>query len=101
VAATPRSAPAKVEAREPAAAAAAPAAKAKKRSFKEQRLLEELPKQIAALEDEQSALTLQLSDPDFYKKNAAEARRVQERVEAIELELMTALETWEQLEAGA
>jgi ATP-binding cassette subfamily F protein uup len=101
VAATPRSAPAKVEAREPAAAAAAPAAKAKKRSFKEQRLLEELPKQIAALEDEQSALTLQLSDPDFYKKNAAEARRVQERVEAIELELMAALETWEQLEAGA
>ena len=100
VAATPRSAPAKVETREPAAVAAAPVAKAKKRSFKEQRLLEELPKQIAALEDEQSALTLQLSDPDFYKKNAAEARRVQERVEAIELELMTALETWEQLEAG-
>ncbi|MET0321710.1 MAG: ATP-binding cassette domain-containing protein [Duganella sp.] len=96
-----RTAPAKVEAREAAApAAAAPAVKAKKRSFKEQRLLEELPKQIAALEDEQAALTLQLSDPDFYKKNAAEARRVQERVEAIELELMTALETWEQLEAG-
>jgi len=81
-------------------AAPAVAAKAKKLSFKEQRELEELPKRIAALEDEQTALNLQLSDPDFYKKNAAEARRVSERVEAIEAELLAALERWEQIESS-
>jgi len=82
---------------EPAAAAAAP--KGKKLSFKEQRELDELPKLIAALEDEQTALTLQLSDPDFYKKNAHEAKRINARVEAIEGELMAALAKWEQIEA--
>jgi ATP-binding cassette subfamily F protein uup len=84
---------------EPAPAAAA--AKGKKLSFKEQRELDELPKLIAALEDEQTALALQLSDPDFYKKNAAEAKRVNQRVEEIEGELLAALEKWEQIEARA
>ncbi len=89
-----RPAPAKVE-----AVAAAPAAKTKKLSFKEQRELDELPKLIAALEDEQTALNLQLSDADFYKKNASEAKRVNTRVAEIEEELLAALEKWEQIEA--
>jgi ATP-binding cassette subfamily F protein uup len=80
-------------------AAPAMAPKAKKLSFKEQRELEELPKLIAALEDEQSALNVQLSDPDFYKKNAAEAKRVSARVAEIDLELLTVLERWEQIES--
>jgi ATP-binding cassette subfamily F protein uup len=97
-------APIKAAAKAAAKAEAAPApaatpAKQKKLSYKEQRELEELPNRIAALEDEQTALSLQLSDPDFYKKNAAEARRVQERIEQIELELMEALERWEAIEA--
>jgi ATP-binding cassette subfamily F protein uup len=75
--------------------------KVKKLSFKEQRELEELPKLIAALEDEQTALNLQLSDADFYKKNAAEAKRIAIRVEVIETELLSALERWEQIEARA
>ena len=79
--------------------AAPAAAKAKKLSFKEQRELDELPQQIAALEDEQTALTLQLSDPDFYKKNAAEAKRVMQRIEEIEAALTVALERWEQIES--
>jgi ATP-binding cassette subfamily F protein uup len=79
---------------------AAPAVKQKKLSFKEQRELDELPKLIAALEDEQTALALQLSDPDFYKKNAAEAKRVNGRMEAIEGELLAAMERWEAIEAG-
>ena len=81
------------------AAAVAPAAKTKKLSFKEQRELDELPKLIAALEDEQTALNLQLSDADFYKKNASEAKRVNTRVAEIEEELLAALEKWEQIEA--
>jgi len=102
---TPAKAPAKAEAASAAAAspaaAAAPAAKQKKLSFKEQRELDELPKLIAALEDEQTALALQLSDPDFYKKNAAEAKRINARVEAIEGELLAALERWEVIETGS
>ncbi|QJD92070.1 ATP-binding cassette domain-containing protein [Duganella dendranthematis] len=90
-----------------AAATAAPSASAdvaapakqKKLSYKEQRELDELPQQIATLENEQTALTLQLSDPDFYKKNAAEARRVQARIEEIEAELLRALERWAAIEA--
>ncbi|TFW27507.1 hypothetical protein E4L98_06715 [Duganella callida] len=71
----------------------------RKLSFKEQRELDELPKRIAALEDEQSLLAVQLSDPDLYKKNAAEARRLTARVEEIEGELLATLERWEQIEA--
>ncbi len=87
----------------PAAAAPAPAApaqaKAKKLSYKEQRELEELPQLIAKLEDEQTALNLTLSDPDFYKKTPAEAKRLNERIAQIEEELMTALERWEAIES--
>ena len=80
--------------------APAPAqAKGKKLSYKEQRELEELPQLIAKLEDEQTALNLTLSDPDFYKKTPAEAKRLNERIAQIEEELMTALERWEAIES--
>ncbi|SFG51937.1 ATP-binding cassette, subfamily F, uup [Duganella sp. CF458] len=85
-----------------AAAPAAPApaqAKGKKLSYKEQRELEELPQLIAKLEDEQTALNLALSDPDFYKKTPAEAKRLNERVAQIEEELLAALERWEAIES--
>ncbi|OBV40671.1 ATP-binding cassette domain-containing protein [Janthinobacterium psychrotolerans] len=82
------------------AEAAAPAAK-KKLSYKEQRELEELPKLIAKLEDEQSVLAAELSHPDFYKKTPAEGKRLNARVAEIEGELLDALEKWEQIEARA
>ncbi|MYM26317.1 ATP-binding cassette domain-containing protein [Duganella sp. FT135W] len=75
------------------------AAKSKKLSFKEQRELEELPKLIAQLEDEQSALAIELAAPDIYRQNPAEAKRMTARIEAIESELLAALEKWEQIEA--
>lgn len=80
---------------------AAPAAKQKKLSYKEQRELEELPKLIAKLEDEQSVLAAELSHPDFYKKTPAEGKRLNARVAEIESELLEALEKWEQIEARA
>ena len=98
IASKPAARPTAAKAEAPAAAVA-PAAKTKKLSFKEQRELDELPKLIAALEDEQTALNLQLSDADFYKKNAGEAKRVNTRVAEIEEELLAALEKWEQIEA--
>ncbi|MYM83997.1 ATP-binding cassette domain-containing protein [Duganella sp. FT50W] len=86
-----------------AAPAAAPstAPKTKKLSYKEQRELEELPKLIALLEDEQAVLAGQLADPDFYKKTPAEAKRLHGRVAEIEEELLAALEKWEDIEARA
>ena len=81
-----------------AEAAAAPAAK-KKLSYKEQRELDELPKLIAKLEDEQSVLAAELSHPDFYKKTPAEGKRLNARVAEIEGELLEALEKWELIEA--
>ncbi len=80
---------------------AAPVAKQKKLSYKEQRELEELPKLIAKLEDEQSVLAAELSHPDFYKKTPAEGKRLNARVAEIEGELLEALEKWEQIEARA
>jgi ATP-binding cassette subfamily F protein uup len=86
---------------EPAAALAAPAAKQKKLSYKDQRELDELPKQIAALEDEQAVIAGQLAHPDFYKKSPAEGKRLNARVAEIESQLLTALEKWEVIEARA
>jgi ATP-binding cassette subfamily F protein uup len=93
----------------PAPAAASPAsgggqsavAKQKKLSYKEQRELDELPKLIASLEDEQAVLNGQLSHPDFYKKTPAEAKRVNARVAEIDTLLLEALEKWETIEARA
>ena len=81
------------------AAPAAAAAKKVKLSYKEQRELEELPKQIAALEDEQSAITQQLNAPDFYKTNPADAKRINARFAELDDLLMAALERWEIIEA--
>ncbi|HEY0489680.1 MAG TPA: ATP-binding cassette domain-containing protein [Telluria sp.] len=97
-------APAPKPAAKPGAAAAAPeapVAKKVKLSYKEQRELEDLPKLIASLEDEQSAITLQLNAPDFYKTNPADARRINARFAEIEEQLLVALERWETIEARA
>ncbi|MES2741001.1 MAG: ATP-binding cassette domain-containing protein [Pseudomonadota bacterium] len=74
-------------------------AKQKKLSYKEQRELDELPKLIASLEDEQGVLAGQLSHPDFYKKTPAEGKRLHARIAEIEAQLLDALEKWETIEA--
>ena len=76
-------------------------AKKVKLSYKEQRELEDIPKLIASLEDEQSAITAQLNAPDFYKKNPADARRINERFAEIEELLLDALDRWERIEIRA
>ncbi len=77
------------------------AGKKVKLSYKEQRELEELPQLIASLEDEQSAITLQLNAPDFYKTNPADAKRINARYAEIEDLLLDALDRWERIEARA
>ena len=69
-----------------------------KLSYKEQRELDALPDQIAALETEQTALAAQLSNPDIFR-DYEKAAALQQRAEAIETELLEKLERWEELEA--
>jgi ABC transport system ATP-binding/permease protein len=70
-----------------------------KLSFKEQRELESLPGQIAALEAEQKTIGAQLEDGSIFAKDAQEGARLSERYAAIDDELMVALERWEELES--
>ena len=101
--AMPKAAPAKdAAASAPAAAApaAAPAPVAKRKlSYKEQRELEQLPTQIAALETEQAEIQKALADGSLYATDNARAVQLQLRDGEIEEALMTALERWELLSA--
>ena len=81
-----------------AAASAAPVAK-RKLSYKEQRELEQLPAQIAALEAEQAEIQKALADGSLYATDNARAVQLQLRDGEIEEALMTALERWELLSA--
>ena len=69
-----------------------------KLSYKEQRELDALPDEIAALETEQTALAEQLSDPEIFK-DYEKAGSLQSRSEEIEMLLLEKLERWEVLEA--
>jgi ATP-binding cassette subfamily F protein uup len=77
--------------------AAAPPAKAKKLSFKEQRELDGLPDLIAALEAEQSEINSALADGSLYSIDNVRAMKLATRNAQIDDELMTALERWEML----
>ena len=75
------------------------APKAKKLSYKEQRELDELPKLIAKLEEEQAAITAKLSDPSLYQNNADEVVKLNARFEELDAQLLESLEKWELIEA--
>ncbi|MCA3243421.1 MAG: ATP-binding cassette domain-containing protein [Rubrivivax sp.] len=81
------------------APAPAPAAPRSKLSFKEQRELDGLPGRIEALEAEQKALQERLASNDLYTREPQAVPALQARHEAIEAELMQALERWEALAA--
>ena len=68
-----------------------------KLSYKEQRELDALPDEIAALEAEQADLNAQLSAPEIFK-DYEKAGRLQARAEEIETLLLEKLERWEMLE---
>ena len=70
-----------------------------KLSFNEQRELNALPEEIAALENEQIQLTEKLSDPEIFKNDYKQAAAWQTRISEIEEILLQKLERWEALEA--
>jgi ATP-binding cassette subfamily F protein uup len=65
----------------------------------EQRELDQLPDQIAALESERSTMTDRLSDPVFHSKNAEEFQSVSRRLSALEQSISTLMARWELLES--
>jgi ABC transport system ATP-binding/permease protein len=71
-----------------------------KLSYKAQRELDLLPKQIEALEAEQVTLREKLSDGKLYQTDPALAIKLNAREAEIEDALMNALERWETLSAG-
>ena len=75
-----------------------PASKAKL-SYKEQRELDALPARIEALESEQASIAATLAGTEVYQKEPQRVALLQARHEAIEAELLTALERWELLGA--
>nr|WP_217345365.1 ATP-binding cassette domain-containing protein [Noviherbaspirillum sp. L7-7A]MBV0879629.1 ATP-binding cassette domain-containing protein [Noviherbaspirillum sp. L7-7A] len=79
--------------------APAPAPKAKRLSSKEQRELDELPALIAALEAEQKSITEKLADPNLYREQPAEVKKLNERYAQLDEQLMASLEKWEAIEA--
>ena len=71
-----------------------------KLTYKAQRELELLPKQIEDLEAEQVTLRVKLSDGKLYQTDPALAVKLNAREAEIEDALMVALERWETLSAG-
>jgi ATP-binding cassette subfamily F protein uup len=72
--------------------------RARKLGFKEQRELQELPARIAALETEQAALAAAIADPAYYSRDVKAQLAGQDRLQAIDNELLELLEKWESLE---
>ncbi|MDH4275729.1 MAG: ATP-binding cassette domain-containing protein, partial [Gammaproteobacteria bacterium] len=77
---------------------AEPKAKVKKRSYKDQRELDELPAKIEALDAEKAALTAQMNMPEFYRQDKNAIAVTQQRLADIELALAQAYARWEALE---
>ncbi|WP_431049711.1 ATP-binding cassette domain-containing protein [Roseateles sp. L2-2] len=83
------------------ASAPAPApvvATKRKLSYKEQRELDEIPKQIGALETEQKHLQALLNSTELYQQGAARITEVTNRAAEIDDELLTLMTRWEELD---
>lgn len=70
-----------------------------KLSYKEERELEQIPQRIEELELEQAELQAAMASPDFFKQSSDVIAVSTSRIEAIQQELETTLERWEELES--
>ena len=73
--------------------------KVRKLSFKDERELEALPAQIAAIEKEQAELHARLADPEFYKSAGGEIAVVNTRLSELERNLEKVFVRWDELES--
>ena len=67
-------------------------------SFNDQRALDQLPQQIATLEQRFAELNAVLGDPDLYRKDAARFAKTTEALATARAELAAAEERWMELE---
>jgi ABC transport system ATP-binding/permease protein len=70
-----------------------------KLSFKETRELTALPERIAALEQEQAAVSRRLTDAALYRDDPAQVKLLQARLAELERELTAGFARWEELES--
>jgi ATP-binding cassette subfamily F protein uup len=71
----------------------------RKLSYKEAQALEDLPRKIEALENEQKLLWEIINDPAFYADNdTAKVKATNDRLEVLEKELEDAYQRWDELE---
>ncbi len=70
----------------------------KKRSYKEQRELDNLPALIESLEEQQAQLELEIATPDFYQQPADVVRKQLDELEQVNTRLESAIERWSELE---
>jgi ATP-binding cassette subfamily F protein uup len=68
-----------------------------KLSYKEQRELDGLPSRIEALEAEQATIAAELAGTEIYTREPQRVPALQARHDAIDAELLAALERWELL----
>lgn len=76
-------------------------AKVRRRTFKEQQELSELPKKIERWESERDTLLGEMASPTFYQQDKLKIAKVTQRLEEIERDLTNGFERWETLEALA
>jgi ATP-binding cassette subfamily F protein uup len=69
-----------------------------KLSYKDQRELDGLPREIESLEREQADLTARMSQPDYYAQGGVQLRGDRQRLEEIEALLLAKFARWEALE---
>ncbi|MCH2201641.1 MAG: ATP-binding cassette domain-containing protein [Fuerstiella sp.] len=67
-------------------------------SYKEQRELDGLPDEIAALEDQQSQLHEQMADPEFYRQDSSVIAEATASLQSLTKQLEIACSRWEELE---
>ncbi len=79
--------------------AAAPAAPARKLSYKEQRELEQLPHRIEVLESEHSQLQAKIASPEFYKEGSDAIAKALARATVVDAELLAVYARWDELES--
>ncbi len=70
----------------------------RKRGYKHQRELEQLPEIIEQLETRIAALHARMAEPDFYKEPGETISATQEQLQTVQAELLSAYRRWEELE---
>jgi len=73
----------------------------KKRSYREQQELLQLPKRIEALESEERHLSETIARADFYTEPTNTIAHTLRRLEAVQTELLEAYARWDELDSGA